>query len=253
MSEYMEKHTVSRMVGAPPGYVGYQEGGRMTDAVRRKPYSIILLDEIEKAHPAVFNILLQVLDDGRLTDGQGRTVDFRHTVIIMTSNAGAGSLKKAAPAMGFAVGAERSLSQDELEQKRVLGEVQKLFKPEFLNRVDEMLVFHPLGRPELSRIVDLLLGDVRRRLLEKDIRLEVTPSAKLRLIEQGTDEKYGARPLRRAIEKLLENDLAELLLSGTFKAGDTISVRKGKAEDKLDFVKKERTANSRREAAVHGK
>ena len=253
MSEYMEKHTVSRMVGAPPGYVGYQEGGRMTDAVRRKPYSIILLDEIEKAHPDVFNILLQVLDDGRLTDGQGRTVDFRHTVIIMTSNAGAGSLKKAAPAMGFAVGAERSLSQDELEQKRVLGEVQKLFKPEFLNRVDEMLVFHPLGRPELSRIVDLLLGDVRKRLQEKEIRLEVTPSAKLRLIEQGTDEKYGARPLRRAIEKLLENDLAELLLSGTFKAGDTISVRKGKAEDKLDFVKKERTANTRREAAVHGK
>ena len=253
MSEYMEKHTVSRMVGAPPGYVGYQEGGRMTDAVRRKPYSIILLDEIEKAHPDVFNILLQVLDDGRLTDGQGRTVDFRHTVIIMTSNAGAGSLQKAAPAMGFAVGAERSLSQDELEKKRVLDEVQKLFKPEFLNRVDELLVFHPLGRPELSRIVDLLLGDVRRRLLEKDIRLEVTPSAKLQLIEQGTDEKYGARPLRRAIEKLLENDLAELLLSGTFKAGDTISVRKGKAEDKLDFVKKERTANTRREAAVHGK
>ena len=253
MSEYMEKHTVSRMVGAPPGYVGYQEGGRMTDAVRRKPYSIILLDEIEKAHPDVFNILLQVLDDGRLTDGQGRTVDFRHTVIIMTSNAGAGSLQKAVPAMGFAVGAERSLSQEELEKKRVLDEVQKLFKPEFLNRVDELLVFHPLGRPELSRIVDILLRDVRRRLLEKDIRLEVTPSAKLRLIEQGTDEKYGARPLRRAIEKLLENDLAELLLSGTFKAGDTISVRKGKAEDKLDFVKKERTANSRREAAVHGK
>ncbi len=253
MSEYMEKHTVSRMVGAPPGYVGYQEGGRMTDAVRRKPYSIILLDEIEKAHPDVFNILLQALDDGRLTDGQGRTVDFRHTVIIMTSNAGAGSLQKAVPAMGFAVGAERSLSQDELEKKRVLDEVQKLFKPEFLNRVDELLVFHPLGRPELSRIVDLLLGDVRQRLLEKDIRLEVTPSAKLQLIEQGTDEKYGARPLRRAIEKLLENDLAELLLSGTFKAGDTISVRKGKAEDKLDFVKKERTANTRREAAVHGK
>ena len=253
MSEYMEKHTVSRMVGAPPGYVGYQEGGRMTDAVRRKPYSIILLDEIEKAHPDVFNILLQVLDDGRLTDGQGRTVDFRHTVIIMTSNAGAGSLQKAAPAMGFAVGAERSLSQDELEKKRVLDEVQKLFKPEFLNRVDELLVFHPLGRPELSRIVDLLLGDVRKRLQEKEIRLEVTPSAKLRLIEQGTDEKYGARSLRRAIEKLLENDLAELLLSGTFKAGDTISVRKGKAEDKLDFVKKERTANTRREAAVHGK
>ena len=252
MSEYMEKHTVSRMVGAPPGYVGYQEGGRMTDAVRQKPYSIILLDEIEKAHPDVFNILLQVMDDGRLTDGQGRTVDFRHTVIIMTSNAGAGSLKKAAPAMGFAVGAERSLSQQELEKKRVMGEVRRTFRPEFLNRVDELLVFHPLGRSELSRIVDILLSDVKKRLLEQGLRLEVTPSAKLRLIEKGTDEKYGARPLRRAIERLLENDLAELLLAGVFKAGDTISVRKGKAEDKLDFVKKEKPAGRRREVISHG-
>ena len=254
MSEYMEKHTVSRMVGAPPGYVGYQEGGRLTDAVRQKPYSIILLDEIEKAHPDVFNILLQVLDDGRLTDGQGRTVDFRHTVIIMTSNAGAGFLKKATSAMGFAVGAERSLSQQELAKKRVLGEVRRIFKPEFLNRVDEMLVFHPLGRAELSRIVDILLKDVKRRLQEQGMQLEVTPSAKLRLIEKGTDEKYGARPLRRAIERLLENDLAEMLLSGAFKAGDTISVRKGRQEDKLDFVKKDRPAGKlkRREAMSHG-
>ena len=254
MSEYMEKHTVSRMVGAPPGYVGYQEGGRLTDAVRQKPYSLILLDEIEKAHPDVFNLLLQVLDDGRLTDGQGRTVDFCHTVIIMTSNAGAGFLKKAAPAMGFAVGAERSLSQAELAKKRVMGEVRHIFKPEFLNRVDELLVFNPLGRVELNRIVDILLKDVKGRLSEQGMQLEVTPSAKLRLIEQGTDEKYGARPLRRAIEKLLENDLAELMLAGTFKEGDTISVRKGKAEDRLDFVKKEKTAVKprRREAAVHG-
>ena len=252
MSEYMEKHTVSRMVGAPPGYVGYQEGGRLTDAVRRKPYSIVLLDEIEKAHPDVFNILLQVLDDGRLTDGQGRTVDFCHTVIIMTSNAGASFLKKVSPAVGFAVGEERSLSQSELAKKRVLGEVRRIFKPEFLNRVDEMLVFHPLGRSELSSIVDILLRDVRKRLQEREIRLEVTPSAKLRLIEQGTDEKYGARPLRRAIERMLENDLAELLLAGTFKAGDTISVRKGKTEDKLDFVKKEKSVPRQRKAAVHG-
>ena len=254
MSEYMEKHTVSRMVGAPPGYVGYQEGGRLTDAVRRRPYSIILLDEIEKAHPDVFNILLQVLDDGRLTDGQGRTVDFRHTVIIMTSNAGAGFLKKAVPAMGFAVGAERTASEQELAKKRVMGEVRRIFKPEFLNRVDEMLVFHPLGQAELGRIVDILLRDVRSRLLEQGIHLEVTPTAKLRLIEKGTDEKYGARPLRRAIQRLLENDLAEHLLAGEFKDGDTISVRKGRQEDKLEFVKKARSLrNVKKGEALHAK
>lgn len=239
MSEYMEKYSVSRMVGAPPGYVGYQEGGQLTDAVRRKPYSIILLDEIEKAHPDVFNILLQVLDDGRLTDGQGRTVDFRNTVIIMTSNAGANFLRKKNTAMGFAVShaGEEEKEAEEAGKKRVLEEVKRLFKPEFLNRIDELLVFHPLGRPELAKIVDILLRDVRTRLEEKKIRLEISPSAKNRLVEAGTDFKYGARPLKRAIQKLIEDEIAERLLSRVFQSGDTIYVRK--SGEKLEFVKKE--------------
>ncbi len=223
MSEYMEKYAVSRMVGAPPGYVGYEEGGQLTDAVRRKPYSIILLDEIEKAHPDVFNVLLQVLDDGRLTDGKGRTVDFRNTVIIMTSNAGATLLKKSAPALGFAVGSgDEKQEAEDAAKKRVLGEVRHIFKPEFLNRIDELIVFHPLGREELSKIIDILLRDVRTRLAEKEIRLEVSPAAKNVLVEKGTDFKYGARPLKRAIQKLIEDEIAEHLLARDFKRGDTI-------------------------------
>ena len=239
MSEYMEKYSVSRMVGAPPGYVGYQEGGQLTDAVRRKPYSIILLDEIEKANPDVFNILLQVLDDGRLTDGQGRTVDFRNTVIIMTSNAGASFLRKQSQAMGFSVSAakEEAKQAEESSRKRVLGEVKRIFKPEFLNRIDEMLIFHPLGRKELVKIVDILLKDVKKRLLEKDIKMEISPSAKNKLVEAGTDFKYGARPLKRALQKHIEDEIAERLLRHRFKAGDTICVRKN--GDMLDFIKKE--------------
>ena len=238
MSEYMEKYAVSRMVGAPPGYVGYEEGGQLTDAVRRKPYSIILLDEIEKAHPDVFNVLLQVLDDGRLTDGKGRTVDFRNTVIIMTSNAGANLLKKSAPALGFAVGSgDEKQEAEDAAKKRVLGEVRHIFKPEFLNRIDELIVFHPLGREELSKIIDILLRDVRTRLAEKEIRLDVSPAAKNVLVEKGTDFKYGARPLKRAIQKLIEDEIAEHLLARDFKRGDTIQVRKNGA--KLDFVRKE--------------
>ena len=238
MSEYMEKYAVSRMVGAPPGYVGYEEGGQLTDAVRRKPYSIILLDEIEKAHPDVFNVLLQVLDDGRLTDGKGRTVDFRNTVIIMTSNAGATLLKKSAPALGFAVGSgDEKQEAEDAAKKRVLGEVRHIFKPEFLNRIDELIVFHPLGREELSKIIDILLRDVRTCLAEKEIRLEVSPAAKNVLVEKGTDFKYGARPLKRAIQKLIEDEIAEHLLARDFKRGDTIQVRKNGA--KLDFVRKE--------------
>ena len=239
MSEYMEKYAVSRMVGAPPGYVGYEEGGQLTEAVRRKPYSIILLDEIEKAHPDVFNVLLQVLDDGRLTDGKGRTVDFRNTVIIMTSNAGATLLKKSAPALGFAVGSgDEKQEAEDAAKKRVLGEVRHIFKPEFLNRIDELIVFHPLGREELSKIIDILLRDVRMRLAEKEIRLEVSPAAKNVLVEKGTDFKYGARPLKRAIQKLIEDEIAEHLLARDFKRGDTIQVRKNGA--KLDFVRKEK-------------
>lgn len=252
MSEYMEKYAVSRMVGAPPGYVGYEEGGQLTDAVRRKPYSIILLDEIEKAHPDVFNVLLQVLDDGRLTDGKGRTVDFRNTVIIMTSNAGATLLKKSAPALGFAVGSgDEKQEAEDAAKKRVLGEVRHIFKPEFLNRIDELIVFHPLGREELSKIIDILLRDVRTRLAEKEIRLEVSPAAKNVLVEKGTDFKYGARPLKRAIQKLIEDEIAEHLLARDFKRGDTIQVRKNGA--KLDFVRKEKDSKDINEKNVQDK
>ena len=252
MSEYMEKYAVSRMVGAPPGYVGYEEGGQLTDAVRRKPYSIILLDEIEKAHPDVFNVLLQVLDDGRLTDGKGRTVDFRNTVIIMTSNAGATLLKKSAPALGFAVGSgDEKQEAEDAAKKRVLGEVRHIFKPEFLNRIDELIVFHPLGREELSKIIDILLRDVRTRLAEKEIRLEVSPAAKNVLVEKGTDFKYGARPLKRAIQKLIEDEIAEHLLARDFKRGDTIQVRKNGA--KLDFVRKEKDSKESNEKNVQDK
>ena len=252
MSEYMEKYAVSRMVGAPPGYVGYEEGGQLTDAVRRKPYSIILLDEIEKAHPDVFNVLLQVLDDGRLTDGKGRTVDFRNTVIIMTSNAGANLLKKSAPALGFAVGSgDEKQEAEDAAKKRVLGEVRHIFKPEFLNRIDELIVFHPLGREELSKIIDILLRDVRTRLAEKEIRIEVSPAAKNVLVEKGTDFKYGARPLKRAIQKLIEDEIAEHLLARDFKRGDTIQVRKNGA--KLDFVRKEKDSKDSKEKNVQDK
>ncbi len=236
MSEYMEKYSVSRLVGAPPGYVGYQEGGQLTDAVRRKPYSIVLFDEIEKANQDVFNILLQVLDDGRLTDGQGRTVDFHNTVIIMTSNAGAEHLRNSAPALGFAAKEETREQKHEQAAKRVLEEVKHIFKPEFLNRVDEMIVFHPLGQTELAKIVDILLRDVRSRLGEKEIQLEISPSAKNKLVQAGTDFQYGARPLRRAIQKLIEDPIAEDLLARKFKSGDTIYVRK--TNDALTFEKK---------------
>lgn len=237
MSEYMEKYTVSRMVGAPPGYVGYQEGGQLTDAVRRKPYSIILLDEIEKAHTDIFNLLLQVLDDGRLTDGQGRTVDFRNTVIIMTSNAGAGYLKKN-NTLGFSMDAGEKQSADNGE-KKMLDEIKRIFKPEFLNRIDEQLIFHPLGRAELMKIIDILLSDVKKRLAEKNIGLEISPAAKNKLVEAGTDFKYGARPLRRSLQKMVEDEIAEQLLAGKFKTGDIIYIRK--TDGNLVFDKKNNT------------
>ena len=237
MSEYMEKYSVSRMVGAPPGYVGHEEGGQLTDAVRRHPYSIILLDEIEKADPDVFNILLQVLDDGRLTDGKGRTVDFRNTVIIMTSNAGASLLRQSSSSMGFTAKSESDEEQHETAKKKVLEEVRRIFKPEFLNRVDELLVFHPLGKPELAKIVDILLGDVKSRLQEKGIGLEFSPAAKMLLVEQGTDFKYGARPLKRAIQRMVEDEIASRLLGRDFKEGDVVYVKK--VGGVLEFVKKQ--------------
>ena len=236
MSEYMEKYSVSRMMGAPPGYVGYQEGGQLTDAVRRKPYSIILLDEIEKAHPDVFNVLLQVLEDGRMTDGKGRTVDFCNTVIIMTSNAGAEFLRPERQMLGFSTGLHAG-EDYEAGKAKVMEEVRRIFKPEFLNRVDEQIVFHSLGREELAEIVDLMLKDIRARLVEKSIQLEISPAAKSYLVEQGTDFKYGARPLKRAVQRLIGDEIAERLLSQVFEAGDTIYVKT--AGDGLDFVKKQ--------------
>ena len=235
MSEYMEKHTTARLVGAPPGYVGYEEGGQLTDAVRKKPFSIILFDEVEKAHPDVFHMLLQVLEDGRLTDGQGTVTDFRNTIIIMTSNAGANHLRATTGTIGFAVGRQAGTEAERAKQ-RVTEEVRKLFKPEFLNRVDDMIVFNALGEPELTKIVDILLRDVKMRLAEQESNLEGSPSAKRVLIAKGTDVKFGARPLRRAIQKNIEDALAERLLSREFAAGDTVSVRK--SGDGLDFVKK---------------
>ena len=237
MSEYMEKYSVSRMVGAPPGYVGYDEGGQLTDAVRRRPYSIILLDEIEKASSDVFNILLQVLEDGRLTDSKGRKVDFCNTVVIMTSNAGASALKDGDEGvMGFAANSMPEEKRKKIAAKQVMNEVQNIFKPEFLNRIDEQIVFNSLGKTELMKIVDLLIADVKSRLAEKNILLEVSPSAKNLLIEKGTDKKYGARPLRRTVQKMVEDELATLILSRTFKNGDTVSIKK--AGEGLAFVKK---------------
>ena len=243
MSEYMEKHTTARLVGAPPGYVGYEEGGQLTDAVRKKPFSIILFDEVEKAHPDVFHMLLQVLEDGRLTDGQGTVTDFRNTIIIMTSNAGANHLRSTTGSIGFSIGQQAMGTDEERAKKRVMEEVKKLFRPEFLNRVDDMIVFNALGEAELTKIVDLLLRDVKKRLAEQEINIEVSPSAKRVLISKGTDVKLGARPLRRAIQKNIEDALAERILARAFAAGDVISVRK--AGDGLDFVKKDTRRNKR--------
>ena len=243
MSEYMEKHTTARLVGAPPGYVGYEEGGQLTDAVRKKPFSIILFDEVEKAHPDVFHMLLQVLEDGRLTDGQGTVTDFRNTIIIMTSNAGANHLRSTTGSIGFSIGQQAMGTDEERAKKRVMEEVKKRFRPEFLNRVDDMIVFNALGEAELTKIVDILLRDVKKRLAEQEINIEVSPSAKRVLISKGTDVKLGARPLRRAIQKNIEDALAERILARDFAAGDVISVRK--AGDGLDFVKKDTRRNKR--------
>ena len=229
MSEYMEKHTVSRLVGAPPGYVGYEEGGQLTDAVRRKPYSVILLDEVEKAHADFFNILLQVLDDGRLTDSQGRTVDFRNTVIIMTSNLGAKALHKNSPELGFLAAKKSDSNVDENKEidfkeakKSVMDAVKRHFRPEFLNRIDEMIVFHPLTEEDLKEIVTILMSDVTKRLKERDLQLEITPEAMKLLVKEGSDFTMGARPLKRAIQRLIEDPVSDLILKGDAKEGKII-------------------------------
>jgi ATP-dependent Clp protease ATP-binding subunit ClpC len=224
MSEYMEKHSVSRLVGSPPGYIGYDEGGQLTEAVRRKPYCVLLLDEIEKAHPDVFNILLQILEDGRLTDAQGRTVDFRHCIVIMTSNVGASDIAKNA-SIGFTVGDETGVSYDDMKT-RIMSDLKKVFRPEFLNRIDEVIVFHKLQKEEIKTIVDLLLRRIRESMAERELSLNLTDDAKDFLVEKGFDPAMGARPLRRAIQRYIEDPLSDAVLRAEMEPGSTIEVSK---------------------------
>ena len=221
MSEYMEKFTVSRLIGAPPGYVGYEDSGALTKAVRRRPYSVVLLDEIEKAHPDVFNILLQVLDEGHLTDNYGRVIDFKNTVLIMTSNLGARDITKGR-GLGFQTGSAKS--SYEIMKDKVRKEIERAFNPEFLNRIDDTIVFHPLSKDEIAQIVGILLADVRDRLAEEDMTLTLSEAAVQFLVEEGYDEKFGARPLRRAIQRFLEDALSEKILMAEFSPGDEIEV-----------------------------
>jgi len=222
MSEYMEKHTVSRLVGSPPGYVGHEEGGQLTEAVRRKPYSVILFDEIEKAHPDVFNILLQILEDGRLTDAQGRTVDFRNTIVIMTSNIGAESITKDTP-LGFTQAQNRGLSYEDMKS-RITGELKRVFRPEFLNRVDEVIVFHKLERDEIRQIVDLMIGRLRKQLEPSGVDIRLTDAGRDLLVDKGYDPMLGARPLRRAIQRYIEDKLSDAMLARQFPAGTVVVV-----------------------------
>ena len=229
MSEYMEKHSVSRLVGSPPGYIGYDEGGQLTEAVRRKPYSVLLLDEVEKAHPDVFNILLQILEEGKLTDAQGRRVDFRNTIVIMTSNIGASQISKN-QGFGFAVGDEQGLSYEEMKS-RVMGELKKVFRPELLNRIDEIIVFHKLSKPEITVIIDLIMRRLREQMALHSVTIELTDDAKELLVDKGYDPAMGARPLRRAIQRLIEDPLADYVLGRSIEPGSTILVSRKVNED----------------------
>ncbi|MHB8105022.1 MAG: ATP-dependent Clp protease ATP-binding subunit, partial [Dehalococcoidales bacterium] len=240
MSEYQEEHTVSRMLGAPPGYVGYDEGGQLTEAIRRRPYSVILLDEIEKAHPKVFNTLLQIMDEGRLTDGHGRTVNFKNTVVIMTSNVGQDTIKRESQ-IGFSVRKDKATTEKQVYEdmkKKVEEELKRAFRPEFLNRLDSIVVFHELTKEQLRQIVDLMLKDLEKRLNVRKISLELTDKAKDWLSEKGYDPVYGARPLRRTIERYVENLLSSKLLRGELKEGDTVKVDIDKEKDELVFKTK---------------
>ncbi|MDF2892119.1 MAG: ATPase domain protein [Clostridia bacterium] len=232
MSEYMEKHTVSRLIGSPPGYVGYEEGGQLTEKVKRKPYSVVLLDEIEKAHPDVFNILLQILEDGRLTDGKGRTVDFKNTVVIMTSNVGAQTIKKQ-KVLGFTASTDEKESAYEKMKDNVMEELRRNFRPEFLNRIDDIIVFHQLEEEHLKEIVEIMLKSLLKRIKEMNIDIEVTEAAKTLLMKKGFDVQYGARPLRRAITKLVEDQLSEEILKGSVKPGSKVQI--DVSEEKLIF------------------
>jgi ATP-dependent Clp protease ATP-binding subunit ClpC len=229
MSEYMEKHSVSRLVGSPPGYIGYDEGGQLTEAVRRKPYSVLLLDEIEKAHPDVFNILLQILEEGKLTDAQGRRVDFRNTIVIMTSNIGASQISKN-QGFGFSIGDEQGLSYEEMKS-RVMGELKKVFRPELLNRIDEIIVFHKLSKEEITIIIDLLLKRLREQMAQHEVTIELTDDAKELLVDKGYDPAMGARPLRRAIQRFIEDPLADYVLGRAIEPGSTILVGRKRNED----------------------
>ena len=222
MSEYMEKHAVSRLVGSPPGYVGYEEGGQLTEAVRRKPFSVVLLDEIEKAHPDAFNMLLQILEDGRLTDSQGRKVDFRNTIVIMTSNLGARDISKGT-SLGFTARKEGGMDYAKMKDQ-VLSELKKTFRPELLNRIDDVIVFHELSHDEIKQIVDLLMKRVKDQLAEQEIEIILSDDAKEALVKEGYDPVYGARPLRRAIQKLIEDPLSEKVLLKEYLPGSTILI-----------------------------
>ncbi|CAB4871985.1 unannotated protein [freshwater metagenome] len=235
MSEYMEKHAVSRLVGSPPGYIGYDEGGQLTEAVRRRPYCVLLLDEIEKAHPDVFNILLQILEDGRLTDSQGRTVDFRHAIVIMTSNIGAQEIARNTP-LGFAISEdETGITYDDMKS-RIMGELKKVFRPEFLNRIDDVIVFHKLQKDEIKVIVELLLQRIRGSLAERELQMELTEEAKDFLVEKGWDPSMGARPLRRAIQRYIEDPLADFVLRSELTPGGTVLVDVPPEGDEQDLA-----------------
>ncbi|MCL5292373.1 MAG: AAA family ATPase, partial [Actinobacteria bacterium] len=236
MSEYMERHTVSRLIGAPPGYVGYEEAGQLSEPIRRRPYSVILFDEIDKAHPDVLNILLQIMDDGRITDAKGRTVNFKNTIVVMTSNIGSANLKKA-PGLGFKVAPEDKLRFAEIKET-ITRELQKTLRPEFLNRIDEIIVFEPLTLNEIEGIVDILLARVKRELRGQGVEIDLTDEARALLAEKGFDPDLGARPLRRTIQKLIENPLASALLKGEFIQGDSIVADARNGE--IVFSKKKR-------------
>jgi len=235
MSEYMEKHSVSRLIGAPPGYVGYEEGGQLTEQVRRHPYSVVLFDEVEKAHPDVFNVLLQILEDGRLTDGKGRTVDFRNTVLVMTSNVGSSAIFELAG------------REPERARKEAMDALRAAFRPEFLNRIDEIVIFNPLGTAQLEKIVDLLLAGVQKMLAERNLTIELTPAARELLLREGFDPAYGARPLRRTIQRLVQDPLAMRILDGSILPGDHIV---GDRDGRSEQMRFERAAAPEKEQAA---
>ena len=233
MSEYMEKHTVSRLVGAPPGYVGFEEGGQLTERIRRRPYAVLLLDEVEKAHPDVFNMLLQMMEEGRLTDSFGRHVDFRNVILIMTSNLGADVIKGGAT---FGFGKRAEVQDYEKMKKSLMGEIEKFFRPEFINRVDDVIVFRPLLKDDLNTIIEYELSKLRKRLEEKKLRLTIDQPAKDFLIDKGYNPDFGARPLRRALGTYIEDPLAENLLMGEYKSGDEILCTRKDTNEYLSFT-----------------